>query len=96
LQQILTLGKLSYPNQCHLSYHWLVFYMNMDIMNAIKASTFTAARSMMLEEEIGSIEKEKYADIIIWNINRVEQIPYMVTDQPIQCVYKKGMPAFIA
>ena len=43
-------------------------YMNMDIMNAIKASTFTAARSMMLEEEIGSIEKGKYADIIIWNI----------------------------
>ncbi|GIS54314.1 hypothetical protein Ct9H90mP29_13560 [bacterium] len=63
--------------------------MNMDIMNAIKASTFTAARSMMLEGEIGSIEKGKYADIIIWNINRVEQIPYMVTDQPIQCVYKK-------
>jgi imidazolonepropionase-like amidohydrolase len=50
----------------------------------------------MLEGEIGSIEKGKYADIIIWNINRVEQIPYMVTDQPIQCVYKKGMPAFIA
>ena len=89
------------PGSCHIQSMSFILslaciYMNMDIMNAIKASTFTAARSMMLEEEIGSIEKEKYADIIIWNINRVEQIPYMVTDQPIQCVYKKGMPAFIA
>ena len=68
----------------------------MNILDAIESSTYIAAKSLMLEESIGSIEEGKNADIIIWNINRMEKIPYMVTDHPIQCVYKKGRPAFTA
>ena len=68
----------------------------MNILDAFESSTYIAAKSLMLEKSIGSIEEGKNADIIIWNINRMEKLPYMVTAHPIQCVYKKGRPAFTA
>ena len=89
------------PGSCHIqSMPFIIslacIYLKMNILDAIESSTYIAARSLMLEESIGSIEEGKNADIIIWNINRMEKIPYMVTDHPIQCVYKKGTPVFTA
>ena len=89
------------PGSCHIQSMPFILslaciYLKMNILDAIESSTYIAARSLMLEESIGSIEEGKNADIIIWNINRMEKIPYMVTDHPIQCVYKKGRPAFTA
>ena len=69
-------------------------YFQMDIMDAIKASTYTAAKSLMLEEKIGSIEIGKNADIIIWNLSRIEEIPYFINDQQIFSVFKNGKPVF--
>ena len=69
-------------------------YFQMDIMDAIKASTYTAAKSLMLEEKIGSIEIGKNADIIIWNLSRIEEIPYFINDQQICSVFKNGKPVF--
>ena len=66
----------------------------MDIMDAIKSSTYTAAKSLMLEEKIGSIEIGKNADIIIWNLSRIEEIPYFINDQQICSVFKNGKPVF--
>ena len=89
------------PGSCHIQSMPFILslaciYLKMNILDAIESSTYIAARSLMLEESIGSIEEGKNADIIIWNINRMEKIPYMVTDHPIQCVYKKGRPVFTA
>ena len=89
------------PGSCHIQSMPFILslaciYLKMNILDAIESSTYIAARSLMLEESIGSIEEGKNADIIIWNINRMEEIPYMVTDHPIQCVYKKGRPVFTA
>ena len=53
----------------------------MNILEAIKSSTYIAAKSLMMENEIGSIEKGKKADILIWNLSRVEEIPYTVDSQ---------------
>tara|TARA_B100000519_G_scaffold195424_1_gene200454 strand:- start:144 stop:1346 length:1203 start_codon:yes stop_codon:yes gene_type:complete len=69
-------------------------YFQMDIMDAIKSSTYTAAKSLMLEEKIGSIEIGKNADIIIWNLSRIEEIPYFINDQQICSVFKNGKPVF--
>ena len=69
-------------------------YFQMDIMDAIKSSTYTAAKSLMLEKKIGSIEIGKNADIIIWNLSRIEEIPYFINNQQIHSVFKNGKPVF--
>ena len=71
-------------------------YLKMNILDAIKASTFTSARALMLENDVGSIEEGKKADIIIWDLDKVEQIPYVVTDHPIKHVLKNGLKVFTA
>ena len=71
-------------------------YLKMPIYEAIKASTYTAAKSLGLENEIGSIEKEKKADLIIWNIKDASQIPSHFLDNPISKVMKNGELLFTA
>ena len=68
----------------------------MPLHEAIKASTYTAAKSLELENEIGSIEKDKKADLIIWNINDISQIPSHFLDNPISKVIKNGELLFTA
>ena len=71
-------------------------YLEMNILDAIKASTYIAAKSLMRNKDIGSIEKGKNADLIVWNIDNVQQIPYTVTNHPIQYVFKNGICVFTA
>ena len=69
-------------------------YLHMNIHEAIKSSTYIAAKSLMLENEIGSIEKGKKADILIWNLSRAEEIPYTVNNQQLKLILKNGKIIF--
>ena len=60
----------------------------MNILEAIKSSTYIAAKSLMMENEIGSIEKGKKADILIWNLSRVEEIPSTIDSQQLNLILK--------
>ena len=71
-------------------------YLHMNILEAIKSSTYIAAKSLMMENEIGSIEKGKKADILIWNLSRVEEIPYTVDSQQLNFIIKNGKSIFTA
>ena len=68
----------------------------MNILEAIKSSTYVAAKSLMMENEIGSIEKGKKADILIWNLSRVEEIPYTADSQQLNLIIKNGKSIFTA
>ena len=71
-------------------------YLKMDILDAIKSSTYISAKSLMLENQIGSIEKGKNADIIVWRFNKPEQIPYYFLQNSIKSVFKNGKVVFTA
>jgi imidazolonepropionase len=71
-------------------------YLKMNILDAVKACTFTSAKSLMLEDTIGSIEEGKKADLIIWDINKIEEVSYSVDFNPISSVIKNGIEVFTA
>ena len=49
-----------------------------------------SAKSLQLEDKIGSIEVGKQADMVIWDLERIVQIPYNVSNHPIRNVIKSG------
>ena len=71
-------------------------FLKMDILEAVKACTYTSAKSLMLEDTIGSIEEGKKADLIIWEIDKIENVPYLVDSTPIKSVLKNGSEVFTA
>ena len=71
-------------------------YMKMTVFEAIKASTYTAARSLLLQDKVGSLEPGKNADVIIWDIEKAIQIPYMASQNHIGSVLKNGEVIFTA
>ncbi|MEE8342085.1 MAG: imidazolonepropionase [Candidatus Neomarinimicrobiota bacterium] len=65
-------------------------YMGISVEEAFAAATYNSARTLNLENEIGSIEIGKNADLIIWDLEALIELPYNVTDVPIMKVMKKG------
>ena len=71
-------------------------HFKMDILDAIKSSTYISAKSLMLEDKVGSIEKGKKADIIVWELSKPEEIPYHFLVNSIRSVIKNGKIVFTA
>ena len=89
------------PGSCHIQSMPFILslsciYMKIPVLDAIKAATITSAKSLLLHNTIGSIEIGKKADIVVWDIERTLQIPYLVSDHPIQTVIKSGEILFTA
>jgi len=67
------------------------FNMKMTPAEAICASTFNAACSIGLNNNIGSLEEGKEADIIILNIPNYKFLPYRYGVNLVETVIKKGI-----
>ena len=83
------------PGSCHIqSMPFIIslacLYLNLTIDEALKASTWTGACALNVEQKVGSIEVGKKADLIIWDLDTPEEIPYNVASVPIQNVIKNG------
>ena len=64
--------------------------MGLTPAEALAAVTINAAHSLGLDSEIGSIEPGKQADLVIWDVPTLEQIPYWLGSNRIQTVIKRG------
>lgn len=83
------------PGSCHIqSMPFIIslacMYLGMSVEEALLATTYNSAKTLQLEKEVGSIEIGKKADLIIWDLETLIEIPYNVTDVPIMNVMKSG------
>ncbi|MFL5649267.1 MAG: imidazolonepropionase [Chloroflexota bacterium] len=61
---------------------------------ALSAVTINAARALGLEDEIGSLEPGKAADLVIWKVPTSAQIPYWPAADLTRTVIKRGRVVF--
>ncbi|MDZ7832507.1 MAG: amidohydrolase family protein [Desulfobacterales bacterium] len=67
-----------------------VKYGVMDEMDALIASTRTAADGIGLLDQIGTLEKDKYADCVVLRENPLENIESIASLENIYLVFKEG------
>ena len=68
--------------------------MGLTPAEALAAVTINAAHSLGLGSEIGSIEPGKQADLVVWDVPALEQIPYWLGSNRVRTVVKRGRPVF--
>ena len=83
------------PGSCHIqSMPFIIslacIYLGMSAEDALVAATYNSAKTLNLEKKVGSIEIYKKADLVIWDLEKLIEIPYNVTDVPIMKVMKNG------
>ena len=61
---------------------------------ALVAATINAAYSVGLGAEIGSLEPGKQADLVVWDVPSLDQIPYWLGGMVVRSVVKRGRPVF--
>ena len=69
-------------------------HMGMTVEEAYQSATYNGAKALGLEGEIGSIDVGKKADLILWDLDSLLDIPYHVSNHSIQKVIKNGEVVF--
>tara|TARA_B100001750_G_scaffold238879_1_gene246092 strand:+ start:103 stop:1302 length:1200 start_codon:yes stop_codon:yes gene_type:complete len=69
-------------------------YLHMTIEEAMIASTWQGAVSLGLEEQVGSIEIGKKADLIVWDVEKPIDVVYSCPGAKIRHVFKNGLQIF--
>lgn len=64
----------------------------MSAARAIRAATIAGAKAVDRADRIGSLEPGKNADILVWNLERHEDIAYHYMTNPVGIVIKDGRP----
>jgi imidazolonepropionase len=64
--------------------------MGLSPAEALAAVTINAAHAIGAGDRFGSIEAEKQADLVVWRVSSVEELPYWVGADLVQAVVKGG------
>ncbi|WNS78247.1 imidazolonepropionase [Domibacillus sp. DTU_2020_1001157_1_SI_ALB_TIR_016] len=65
--------------------------MRLTPAEALTAATYNAACAIRREDTIGSIEKGKQADFVLWNVKSYQELQYLFGVNHVRSVWKKGV-----
>ena len=65
-------------------------YLKLSVEEAFRAATWQSAITLNVHHKVGSLEVGKNADLVIWDLERLIEIPYFTSDVPIYKVIKSG------
>ena len=65
-------------------------YCGLTIEEAFKAVTFNSAKAINMQDKMGMIKNGYQADLLFWNINSIEEIPYWLGSDRMINIMKKG------
>ena len=60
-------------------------------LEALQGVTINAARALGLQEQVGSIELGKHADMVLWSCKEPAELSYSIGANPCEHVFFKGM-----
>tara|TARA_S200000501_G_scaffold89657_1_gene82784 strand:+ start:11893 stop:13110 length:1218 start_codon:yes stop_codon:yes gene_type:complete len=69
-------------------------YCGLTINEVFKAVTFNAAKALNRSHFLGMIKKDYIADILFWDINSINEIPYWFNSDRLTSVMKNGKLVF--
>jgi imidazolonepropionase len=64
--------------------------LGMSAAEALVAATINAAAALGLQDSHGSLEPGKHADMVVWDVESHEQIPYWMGARLVRTVIKRG------
>ena len=59
-------------------------------LESIRGITLNAARALGIDDQVGSLETGKRADLAVWNVSSPNELAYLIGHQPCTAVYKSG------
>ncbi len=65
-------------------------YCGLSIKESFKAATYNGAKALKRENSIGLIREGYNADILFWDINSINEIPYWFNSDRIMMIMKNG------
>ncbi len=68
--------------------------MRMTPAEALTAATYNAACAIKREEQVGSLEVGKQADVVLWNVTNYQELQYLFGVNHVHSVWKKGTLAW--
>jgi imidazolonepropionase len=66
--------------------------LNLSPSEALTAVTINAAHALGIGDVVGSLEPDKQADLVVWRVPSVDQIPYWPAADLVRTVVKRGRP----
>lgn len=64
--------------------------MGLDPLEAIVAATAGGARALRLDDGTGTLQPGAPADLVVWGLERHEELPYRYGTPPLRGVWKRG------
>ncbi|MCH2181029.1 MAG: imidazolonepropionase [Mariniblastus sp.] len=61
-------------------------------LESIRGVTLNAARALGIDDQVGSLETGKRADVAVWDLDSPEELAYLIGHQPCTAVYISGRP----
>jgi imidazolonepropionase len=70
--------------------------LRMTPAEALVATTINAAQALGMDDEVGSLEPGRRADVVVWDVPDIEQLPYWLGARLARTVVRAGRVAYDA